>query len=185
LATAVLERLEPIAAGITLETAPWHVLWTHSHCEQLVCEQLAARGFHPFVPRVGAWSVRAGRRRLIDVPLFPGYVFLNDVLDRQAHVEARKARGVVRVLGEGWERPATVEPGEIEAVRHLVDAKVPALPHPYLREGRRVKITSGPLSGLEGLLVRTRPERGLLVLSVNLLQRSVAAEVDWTAVEPL
>jgi transcription antitermination factor NusG len=168
-----------------LATVPWHVLWTHSNCEQVACEQLAARGLHPFLPRVGAWSVRAGKRRLIDVPLFPGYVFLNDVLDRQSHVEARKAKGVVRVLGEGWERPATVPDAEIEAVRRLVDTRVPTLPHPYLREGQRVRITTGPLSGVEGLLVRTRPEKGLLVLSVNLLQRSVAAEVDWADVTPV
>jgi transcription antitermination factor NusG len=168
--------------ALNVAAAPWHVLWTHSNCEQLVCEQLAARGFHPFLPRVGAWSVRAGRRHLVHVPLFPGYVFVNDTLDRTAHVEARKARGVVRVLGDGWERPECVAAAEIEAVRRLVDARVPTLPHPYLREGRRVRITAGPLAGVEGILVRVRPEKGLLVLSVNLLQRSVATEVDWTHV---
>jgi transcription antitermination factor NusG len=161
---------------------PWHVLWTHSHCEQLVFEQLEARGFHPFLPRVGSWSTRAGRRRMVHVPLFPGYVFVNDALDRAAHVEARKARGVVRVLGESWERPAVVPEAEIEALRRLVDSRLPTLPHPYLREGRRVRIVAGPLAGLEGMLVKARPDKGLLVLSVNLLQRSVAAEVDWTDV---
>jgi transcription antitermination factor NusG len=117
------------------------------------------------------------------VPVFPGYVFLNDALDRAAHVEARKARGVVRVLGDGWERPAVVPPAEMDALRRLVDAGVPALPHPYLSEGRRVRITGGPLAGLEGVVLRTRPEKGMLVLSVHMLQRSVAAEVDWSYVE--
>jgi transcription termination/antitermination protein NusG len=161
---------------------PWHVLWTHSHCEQHVCDQLAARGFHPFLPGMGAWSTRAGRRRLINVPMFPGYVFLNDALDKTAHVEARKARGVVRILGDGWDRPAWVPEAEIESIRRVVDSRLPTLPHPYLREGRQVRIIAGPLAGLEGILVKARPEKGLLILSVNLLQRSVAAEVDWTDV---
>ncbi len=160
------------------------MLWTNSHCEQLVCEQLSARGFHPFLPRIAAWSARAGRRHQVSVPLFPGYVFLNDVLDRAAHVEARKARGVVRVLGDGWERPATVPEHEIEALRRVVETGVAAWPHPFLREGRRERITAGPLAGVEGILRRTRPEKGLLVLSIRMLQRSVAAEVDWTHVEP-
>jgi transcription antitermination factor NusG len=177
--------IETLRDGITrpVPAAPWHVVWTSSHCEQLVCDQLSARGFHPFLPRVATWSRRAGRRHQVQVPVFPGYVFLNDALDRAAHVEARKARGVVRVLGDGWERPAVVPPAEMDALRRLVDAGVPALPHPYLSEGRRVRITGGPLAGVEGVVLRTRPEKGMLVLSVHMLQRSVAAEVDWSYVE--
>ncbi len=165
--------------------APWHVLWTHSHSERLVYDQLAARGFHPFLPCMGAWSTRAGRRRLISVPMFPGYLFLNDALDKAAHVETRKARGVVRILGEAWDRPARVPEAEIHALRQVVDSGLPTLPYPYLREGRRVRIVVGPLAGLEGILVKARPARGVLVLSVDLLQRSVGVEVDWTQVMPV
>lgn len=163
---------------------PWHVLWTHSHCEQLVCDQLAAKGFHPFLPCLRVWSTRAGRRRLISVPMFPGYVFLHDALDKTAHVEARKARGTVCILGEAWDRPARVPEAEIQAIRRVVDSGLPTLAHPYLREGRRVRIIAGPLAGVEGILAKARPEKGLLVLSVNLLQRSVAAEVDCADVVP-
>ena len=165
--------------------APWHVLWTHSHSERLVYDQLAARGFHPFLPCMGAWSTRAGHRRLISVPMFPGYAFLNDELDKAAHVEVRRARGIAGILGEGWDRPARVPEKEIQAIRRVVDSRLPTLPHPYLTEGRRVRIAAGPLVGLEGLLVKAHPARGLLVLSVNLLQRSVVVEVDWTQVMPI
>jgi transcription termination/antitermination protein NusG len=161
---------------------PWHVLWTHSNCEDLVSGQLAAAGFHPFVPRVESWARRSGSRRAVRVPLFPGYLFLNDALDKARHVEVRKARGVVAVLGEGWERPATVPETEIEAIRKVVEARVPALAHPFLKEGRLVRIDAGPLAGVEGRLVRIRADKGLLVLSVDLLQRSVAVEVDCTHV---
>jgi transcriptional antiterminator NusG len=163
---------------------PWYVLWTHSHCEQLVHDQLAAKGFHPFLPKMDVWSVRGGRRRPISTPLFPGYLFLNDALDKAAHIEARKARGVVRILGDGWDRPALIPDPEIEAIRRLVSARFPMLPHPYLREGSRVRIVAGPLAELEGILVKVRPDKGLLVLSVNLLQRSVAVQVDCTQVVP-
>jgi transcriptional antiterminator NusG len=164
--------------------APWHVLWTHSHCEELVYEQLAAKGFHPFLPKLDVWSVRAGQRRLVRAPMFPGYLFLNEVLDKRAHVEVRKARGLARILGEGWDRPAIVPEAEMTAVRQVAASRVPAFAHPYLREGRRVRIVSGPLADVEGILVRTRPEKGLLVVSVHLLQRSVAVEVDGTRVVP-
>jgi transcription termination/antitermination protein NusG len=161
---------------------PWHVVWTHSNCEDLVSGQLAAAGFHPFVPRVESWAPSKGSRRAVRVPLFPGYLFLNDALDKARHVDVRKARGVAAILGEGWERPAVVPEAEIEAIRTVVDARFPALLHPYLKEGRRVRIAAGPLAGVEGILVRVRPDKGLLVLSVDLLQRSVAVEVDCTQV---
>jgi transcription antitermination factor NusG len=184
---AVRQEASALAEAGTVSSGPprpWHVLWTHSHYEQIVCDQLAAKGFHPFLPCMGVWSTRAGRRRMIGVPMFPGYVFLNDALDKTAHVEARKARGTVCVLGEGWDHPARVPEEEMEAIRRVVNSRLPTLPYPYLTEGRRVRIIAGPLAGLEGILVKARPEKGLLVLSVNLLQRSVAAEVDWTHVAP-
>jgi transcription antitermination factor NusG len=175
MALAPTTRSEPTGAA-------WHVLWTHSNCEDLVGGQLAAAGFHPFVPRIESWVRRNGERRAVKVPLFPGYLFINDTLDKARHVEVRKARGVVAVLGEGWERPAVVPDGEIEAIRKLADARVPAFLHPFLKEGRRVRIAAGPLAGVEGILLRVRPDKGLLVLSVELLQRSVAVEVDCTQV---
>jgi transcription termination/antitermination protein NusG len=177
MALAPTTRVEPTGA-------PWHVLWTHSNCEDLVGGQLAAAGFHPFAPRIESWVRRNGERRAVKVPLFPGYLFINDTLDKARHVEVRKARGVVAVLGEGWERPAVVAPEDMDAIRKLVDARMPALLHPYLSEGRRVRIVAGPLEGVEGILARVRLDKGLLVLSVDLLQRSVAVEVDCTQVEP-
>jgi len=162
------------------ESPAWHALWTRSHCEQLVHDQLVAKGFDLFLPMIDRWSRRGGLRHLIRVPMFPGYVFLNSVVDKASYVEVVKARGLVRVLGERWDQLATVPARELEAIRRIVDAGVPALPYAYLREGQRVRITRGPLTDVEGILVRTKPNRGLLVVSVDLLQRSVAAHVDCT-----
>jgi transcription termination/antitermination protein NusG len=172
------------AAAVVGPDATWHVLWTHSHCEQLVSDHLSARGFRPFLPQIEVWSVRGGRRRAIKAPMFPGYLFLNDTLDKQRHIEVCKARGLARILGEGWDHLAVVPEAEIESIRQLAASRVPVFSHPFLREGRRVRIVSGPLANVEGILVRARPEKGLLVLSVNILQRSVAVEVDGAQVVP-
>src|SRR5213594_2501783 len=158
-----------------LRTSPspsWHALWTRSHCEQLVHDQLAAKGFDLFLPTIDQWSRRGGLRHLIRTPMFPGYVFLHGAMDKPTYLEVVKARALVRILGERWDRLATIPEGEIAAIRRIVDARVPALAHAYLREGQRVRITCGPMTDMEGILVRTKPNRGLLVVSVDLLRRS-------------
>jgi len=165
--------------------ARWHVLWTRSHCEQLVHDQLAGKQFELFLPKFETWVKRAGSRSLSGTPLFPGYLFLRHALDKESYLEVRKSRGLVTILGDSWDRPAVLPDSEIEGIRLMVGARVPAAAHPYLREGRRVRITRGPLAGLEGILVQLKMNQGLLVLSVDLLQRSVAVEVDCTAVEPV
>lgn len=114
--------------------------------------------------------------------MFPGYLFLRHAMDKASYIEVRKARGLVRILGERSDRLAVVPDGEIEAIQRVLDARVPAMPHPYLREGQRVRITRGPLAGVEGILVQIKPNKGVLVLSVDLLQRSVAVAVDCTLV---
>jgi transcription antitermination factor NusG len=74
---------------------------------------------------------------------------------------------------------------EIEALQRIQSAELAVMPHPYLQEGQRVRISAGPLAGVEGVLVRSRPNRGLLVISVDLLRQSVAVEVDCTLVTPV
>jgi len=160
----------------------WYALYTRSHCEDLVYTQLLARGFHVFLPKVQVWSRRGGLRRLIPVPMFPSYLFLHHIIDKASFLEVRKLRSLVRILGKRWDRLAVVPDAEIEAIQRVLHARVPALPHPYLREGQRVRISYGPLAGVEGILVQTKPTKGLLVLSLELLQRSAAVEVDCTMV---
>lgn len=156
----------------------WYALWTHSHCEQLVRSQLDARGFELFFPTVGVWSRRAGVKHRIRQPLFPGYLFLRDQLSGPRYVEILKARGLVGVLGGRNGGPDHIQDSEIEAIRALVLSDMPVSPYPYLRTGQRVRITDGPLTNVEGILVDRRTDKGLLVLSVHLFRRSVAVEVD-------
>jgi transcription antitermination factor NusG len=114
--------------------------------------------------------------------MFPGYLFLHNALDKGSYVEVLKARGLVTILGERWDRLAVVPDVEIEAIRRVLEVHLPVLPYPYLRDGQRVRIADGPLRDVEGILVRSKPRKGLLVLSIELLRRSIAVEVDCTLV---
>jgi transcription termination/antitermination protein NusG len=161
----------------------WYALYTRSHCEQLVYDQLTGKGFSLLLPKMEVWSRRGGLRHRILVPMFSSYLFLHHAMDKVSFIEVNKARGLVRILGERWDRLSVVPDTEIEAMQKVLTAQLPVLPHPYLREGQRVRVMHGPLAGVEGILVRIKPTKGLLVLSIELLQRSIAVEVDATLVE--
>ena len=166
--------------GPDMGARKWYALWSKSHCEQLVCDQLAAKGFQVFLPKIEVWSRRGGVRHCISVPMFPGYLFLHHAMDSNSYIEVLRTRELVRILGDGRDRLAVVPDAEVEAIQKVMQAHLPALLYPYLHEGQRVRITKGPLAGVEGILVHTKPNKGLLVLSIELFQRSVAVEVDCT-----
>jgi transcription antitermination factor NusG len=148
----------------------------------MVHDQLADRGFALFLPTLDVWVRRNGMRRRATVPMFPGYLFLNHAIDQASYVEVAKARGLVRILGDSWDSLAVVPDVEIDAIRRIHSSGVPVASHPYLRVGERVRIARGLLEGVEGILVRTNPEKGLVVVSVHLLQRSVAVQIDCALV---
>jgi transcriptional antiterminator NusG len=174
--------IPPVSSDELPAEARWFAVWVRSHFEQLVQDQLSARGFRIFLPTIKTWSRRGGKRHVISVPMFPGYLFVHHAMDKHGYVRVLQARGVVRILGERWDRLVPVDDAEIATVQQLVTTDVNVLPHPYLREGHRVRIVDGPLSGVEGVLLQMKPGKGLLVVSVELLQRSVAVEVDCTRV---
>jgi transcription termination/antitermination protein NusG len=156
----------------------WYALWTHSHCEQLVYDQLAAKGFETFLPKMAVWSKRAGVRHRILIPMFPGYLFVRDHLTDLRYAELLGARGLVCVLTNGEGRLAAVPDVEIDAIHALMHSHLQPISHPYLHAGQRVRIITGPLTDVEGILIDRHAGKGLLVLSVHLFQRSVAVEVD-------
>jgi len=168
----------------SIDAKRWYVLWTRSHFEQQVHNQLAAKGFDLFLPMMAVWSRRNGVRHRASVPMFPGYLFFHHTMDSKSYIELRKARGLVKILGESWDHLAAVPESEIMAIQRVHGAGVSVQPYPYLREGQRVRITEGLLAGAEGILLRTKQNKGLFVVSVNLLQRSVAVEIDCTLVAP-
>jgi transcription antitermination factor NusG len=105
-------------------------------------------------------------------------------MDNDTRLEILKTESVVRILrNEG--RPATIPDEQINAVKVLVESGISPTPHPYLKEGMRVRVVHGPLIGIEGVLLKTKPNKHRLVLSVDLLQKSVCVEIDELSVEPI
>lgn len=162
--------------------AKWHVIWTHSQCERIVFDQLSAVGLNPFLPMVDGWKRRRGSRIRSSAPMFPGYLFLRHAMDNASYIMACKARGFIKLLGERWDCLAVVADKEMEAIQKIHEARPPAFSHPYLQAGQRIRVTGGLLANVEGTLVRIKPNKGLLVVSLALLQRAVAVEIDYTQV---
>lgn len=179
------ERGEARPQDACFHATNWHVLWTRSHCEQLVLQQLSGKGFETFLPTMGAWSTRAGQRHHVERPMFPGYLFVRGLTDKRRHIEVRKARGLVQVLGPSWDRPAVVPEQELAAIQKVTQSGLETFATPFLQQGRRVRVVFGPLKGVEGTLLRSNAHTGLLVLSITLLQRSVAAHVHCSTVTPV
>jgi transcriptional antiterminator NusG len=160
----------------------WYAVWTQSHCEHVVAQQLDAKGVQAFLPEVQMWSKRAGTMRLIKAPMFPGYLFVRTAMTKRTYIDMLNVRGLVRVLERGWTALTPVPETEISTLQHVVRAELPVLPHAHLHQGDRVRVTDGPLAGVEGVFVNDNQSKGRLVVSVGLLGRSVAVEVDCTSV---
>jgi transcription termination/antitermination protein NusG len=167
----------------SVSSGDWYAVWTRSNCERLVAEQLSAKAFEPFLPEVAVWTRRDGKPRVVQAPVFPGYLFVRHPMDKTTYVEILKARGVVRILDGSWTRLMSIPAVEVDAIQRLVNAGIPLLPHVYFHEGDRVRVAAGPLLGIEGVFVREKPGKGRLVLSISLLKASVAIEVDTAYVE--
>ena len=162
----------------------WYVLWTRSNCEKIVRDQLASKGYEIFLPMLDHWYMDRGKRRVLRVPMFKSYLFVHQAIGKQEYIDISRTKGVVRILGDRWDRLAAVPDNEIEAIRKTVDSDLPVTPWHYLEKGDRVRVISGPLTNIEGKLVASREARGMLVVSIDLLQRSIAVEIDCTQVVP-
>ena len=117
------------------------------------------------------------------VPIFPGYLFIHAELDGENRLRVLRTEGVVRILGNNG-TPVAVAESEIESIRTIVQSKAPVHPYRYLKRGRVVRVVTGPLEGVEGIFVSTKT-RGRLVVSVELLRRSVSITMDPGDIEPI
>jgi transcription antitermination factor NusG len=159
----------------------WYALQVRNRWESSTATLLCGKGYQTFLPTHKAKKCwRAGSKE-VAVPLFPGYVFCQfDVHDR---LPVLVTPGVIAVVGRG-RIPVPVEDSEMEAIQRVVSAGFPAEPWPYLEVGQQVRIRTGALSGLEGILTSSRGT-SRIVVSVSLLCRSVALEIDRSAVCPI
>jgi transcription antitermination factor NusG len=164
----------------TLETSDWWALYTRHQHEKTVAEMLSTKGFEVFLPLYESIRRWKDRNKKLTLPLFPCYVFVRGGLNRRLQVVTTP--GVHMILFHG-ENVAMIPGVEIEAIRRAVEGPFRVEPHPFLKCGERVRVTRGSLQGVEGVLIRKK-NLYRLVLSVDMMAKSVAIEIDATDVEP-
>jgi len=166
-----------------INEAAWYVLYTYSRHEAQVELGLRRRGLEVFLPKVTVPSRRRDRSLHIQVPLFPGYLFVYSEMQPSEYVTILRQAGVVRILGING-RLTPVPAAVVESIQTIVNSDQPFYPWPYLEKGRRVIIVDGPLAGAVGVVVGRRQKTQRLIVSVELFRRSVAVELSDYAVEP-
>ena len=159
---------------------PWFAIHVRSRCEFQTHRDLSVRGFESFLPLHKVRRKWSDRIKMLDMPLFPGYLFSR--FDPDNRLAIMKLPGVAHIVGVG-QKPAPVDDSEIASIQRLVNSKVPVVPWPYLHAGQRVTIDHGPLAGVEGIVVRAEDGKPRVVVSVTLLHRAVSAEIEreWIA----
>lgn len=179
MSSAELSSLEWRTAAYV--TPFWYAAYTCANHEKRVAEHLAGRGVEYFLPLYEAVHRWKDRRVRLQLPLFPGYVFVR--LPLNARLRVLQAPGVARLVGFG-DMPAPLADADIEALRRGLQGQVKMQPHPYVCEGQKLRILRGPLAGMEGILLR-RKGRSRLVLSIDLIMRSVIVDVDAEDICPI
>ena len=159
----------------------WYALHTRSRHEKVARDQLTAKGITNLLPIWRKRSVWKDRVKMIEEPLFRGYMFGYFAL--QEKLDVLQSVGIVNIVGvNGKAIPVPEE--QIQAVKTMVEQRMAYDPHPFLKEGMRVRVKHGVLAGAEGILL-TKKHNYRLVISVDLIQQSVAVDIDSAAVEPL
>jgi transcription antitermination factor NusG len=169
----------PVMESASSEDMHWWALYTRHQHEKVVADILSAKGFDVFLPLYESIRRWKDRQKVLLLPLFPCYVFVRGGLRRRLQVVTTP--GVHTILNHG-ERVAIIPEAEIDAIRRTMDARFHMEPHPFIRCGDRVRVIRGSLQGLEGILVRKK-NQFRLVLSVDMLAKSVAVEIDAADIE--
>lgn len=166
---------------LTNNDEQWYALYVRSHFERVAEQSLRGKGCQAFSPFYQTRRKRSDRTTLVDLPLFPSYVFCR--FNSTKRLPILTTPGVVNIVGVG-NVPEPVKLSEIQSIQKVAESGRPVQPWPFLRQGQKVCIEAGPLSGTEGTLLKVKNELRLVV-SVTLLQRSIAVEVDQELVRPL
>lgn len=165
----------------------WYAVYTKSRFEDKVHDVLLRRGIDPFLPKIEVWSRRRDRKKKIHIPLFAGYLFV-DLSDAgpETRLPILKTPGVVKILAKPADNePAAIPDAQIDAIRRLVDSKIELQTCLYPRVGERARIINGPFAGIEGVVLKTDYAKSLFVVSIDLLQRSVAVTLEGFQVEKI
>ena len=160
----------------------WYAVHTRSRHEKQVDLFLSERGIETFLPLVHTLSRRRDRKKYVDIPLFPGYLFV--CAEKERIFDIKYTRGVTRIIGTDLDAPTPIPDKQILDIKSIMESEVKLDPFPYLKKGKMVRVKSGPLKGMEGILVE-RKGHYKLVIRIDLLQKGAAAEVYISDVEPV
>jgi transcription antitermination factor NusG len=173
----------PIECKANLKNGQWFALSTMSRHERLAAHQIQSRGVQTFLPmttEIHRWS---DRKKKVEVPIFPGYLFIRAEMCPEVRRAVLFARGIVSFVGIAGQ-PIPIPEHEISALQRLLQAETFCSPHAFLKVGQRVRIHGGSLDGIEGILSRVEGS-DRVVISVENIQRSVAIRVDGYKIEAL
>jgi transcription termination/antitermination protein NusG len=175
-----------IADSLALKTSDeefaWYVVHTHSRHEAKVHSSPQARGLEVFLPRISMRSRRRDRFQPLEVPLFPGYLFVHSDLSSWAYNGIIRHPGVVRILGRG-SRCTPVAPDVLASIQAILESNRGFYSWPGMVPGRRVRVVAGPLCGASGTIWRCKPGKRRLVVGVDLLGRSIAVDLKEELVQ--
>lgn len=169
----------PVTKSKLVMEKKWYAAYTRSRHEKAVRDNLDGKAIESFLPLLGGYSLWKDRKKFTEKPLFPGYVFVKT--DECGFLDVLKTRGVVCLVGFDGS-PAAVPAKQLDDIRRLIESKVGFDTCPYLTAGREVYVKRGALEGMQGRVVERRGT-SRLIMSVDLIKRSVSVEVDVLDVE--
>lgn len=159
----------------------WYAAYTSANHERRVATQLGERAVEHFLPQYESVRRWKDRTMKLQLPLFPGYIFVR--LDVRERLRVLQIPGVSRLVGFGGGLPTALPDEEIDALRRSLAEGLKPEPHPYLKAGRRMRVKAGPLQGMKGILVRKK-NGSRIVISIDVILRSMAVEIDHADLEP-
>ena len=162
----------------------WYAIYAQVRHESKVHSRLLAKSFECLLPQMERWSRRRDRRKKIQVPIFPGYLFVRSSLDNYEQLKILQTPGVVRII-RNEDGPLPVTDSQMSSLITLLSNATVLTVHPYLKEGMLVRIVNGPLYGCEGILVRKKHEKSRLVVAIDIIQQAVSVELNEDDVEPI
>jgi transcription antitermination factor NusG len=183
MAVSGLSWVSSPAPPIQVEAGNWYGLQTRPRHEKIVAQRLEERGVTTFLPLVTEEHRWSDRKKSVQMPLFTCYVFAKFAPNRSERLRVLRVEGVFGLVGAKGEG-VPIPDDEISAVRSVVTGQLAWSSHPFLKIGQRVRIRSGALNGLEGVLVSRNGDRSL-VISVEAIQRSLAVRVEGYEVEAI
>jgi transcription antitermination factor NusG len=170
------------SAGEKIEN--WYAVLTRARHEKAVAHRLGDRGVTTFLPTVTEVHRWKDRRKTVKLPLFSCYLFVKLMPNNEERQRVLRIDSVLGLVGDSHGLGTPIPNEQIDAVRILVKEQLPWCSHPFLKVGRRVRIRSGALNGLEGILQSRKGDRKLII-SVDAMQRSLAVQIEGYDVEPI